>query len=287
MTCIVFEKDLWLQLTVNFTVGLVNLCYLVRYQPFDDSRVNKLEVMNEATNFIMLYHVMCFTDLVPEAENRYMIGWSFVAMICMNLMVHLTLLFKDTIAGIKESCKEKCCKKKGEPEEEEIKKKELSVILEDAEFQSNFSDKEEHVRKRDDKLSDSHWESERMGGTIRGGYNLAEIQWTDLGRKYMIKRGNKTNQVDYDESHNQQVCHTIEDNMSSSRPIMQKELEDEIVRLPLALTKRQSEQLNTARHFTKGGDFDDDDDDDEITGSDDEEDKSDFSSEQVNKSEML
>ena len=62
MTCIVFEKDLWLQLTVNYTVGLVNLCYLVRYQPFDDTRVNKLEIMNEATNFIMLYHVMCFTE---------------------------------------------------------------------------------------------------------------------------------------------------------------------------------------------------------------------------------
>ena len=69
---------------------------------------------------------------------------------------------------------------------------------------------------------------------------------------------------------------------------MQKELEDEIVRLPLALTKRQSEHLLTARHrVTKCGDFDDDDDDDEISGEDDEEDKSDFSSEQVNKSEML
>ena len=57
----------------------------------------------------------------------------------------------------------------------------------------NFSDKDDEVLKRDEKLTDSHWESERMGGTVRGGYNLGEIQWTDLGRKYMIKRGNKTN----------------------------------------------------------------------------------------------
>ena len=72
---------------------------------------------------------------------------------------------------------------------------------------------------------------------------MGEIQWTDLGRKYMIKRGDKTNKVDYDESNIQMACHTIADNMSSSRPIMQKELEGEITRLPLALTKRQSEQF--------------------------------------------
>ena len=163
-------------MAINFTWGLVNLCYLVKYRPFDDNRVNNLEIMNEATNFVMLYHVMCFTDFVPEAEDRYFIGWSFVACICMNLMVHLTLLIMDTTAQIKESCKEKCCKKKkDEDEEEELKKKELSVIFEDAEFQSNFSDKEDHVRKRDDKLSDSDWESLRLGGTQRGGYNLGEI----------------------------------------------------------------------------------------------------------------
>ena len=161
-------------MAVNFAVGLVNLCYLVKFKPFDDERVNKLEVMNECTNFVMLYHVMCFTDFVPEAEDRYYIGWSFVACICMNLMVHLYLLIMDTVAQVKESCKEKCCKKKGE-EEEELKKKDLSVIMEEAEFQSNFSDKESHVRKRDEKLSDSDWESKRLGGTQRGGYNLGEI----------------------------------------------------------------------------------------------------------------
>ena len=125
----------------------------------------------------MLYHVMCFTDFVPEAEDRYYIGWSFVACIVMNLLVHLTLLIMDTTAQIKESCKEKCCKKKKteEEEEEELKKKELSVIFEEDEFQSNHSDKESHVRRRDDKLSDSDWESKRLGGTQHGGFNLAEI----------------------------------------------------------------------------------------------------------------
>ena len=99
---------------------------------------------------------------------------------------------------------------------------------------------------------------------------MAEIQWTDLGRKYMIKRGDKTNMVDYDESNIQMACHTIADNMSSSRPIMQKELEGEIIRLPLALTKRQSEQFISSA---------------QINGE--EEDKSEVSSEVRNKSQLV
>ena len=166
MTCIVFEKDLWLQMSVNFAVGLVNLIYLVKFKPFDDNRVNRLEVMNEATNFVMLYHVMCFTDFVPEAEDRYYIGWSFIACIVVNLIVHMSLLIIDTTKQVKSSAKEKCFKKKGEEDEEgELKKKELSVIMEEAEFQSNFSSKDDNERHRNGKLSDSDWESDRMGGT--------------------------------------------------------------------------------------------------------------------------
>ena len=62
----------------------------------------------------------------------------------------------------------------------------------------------------------------------------------------MIKKGGKTNKVDYDESNIQQTPrHTIADNISSSRPIIQKELEIELSKLPslLALTKLQSEKI--------------------------------------------
>ena len=74
--------------------------------------------MNEATNFIMLYHVMCFTDFVPEAEDRYLIGWSFLFFISLNLLVHLTLLIIDTMKQVKVSIKEKLNKKDNKEEED-------------------------------------------------------------------------------------------------------------------------------------------------------------------------
>ena len=40
-----------------------------------------------------------------------------------------------------------------------------------------------------DKISDSAWQVSRLGDSAIGGYNMQEIRWTDLGRKYIIKRG--------------------------------------------------------------------------------------------------
>lgn len=65
LICILAQRDLWLQMSAAFFVSMVNICYLCKYQPFEDRKILKLEIMNEVTNFILLYHVMCFAGLVP------------------------------------------------------------------------------------------------------------------------------------------------------------------------------------------------------------------------------
>ena len=66
---------------------------------------------------------MLFTDFVPEAETRYLIGWSFIFFVVANMAVHFTILIKDMIADVKENG---CCKKK-EEEKEDDEQKEDSV----------------------------------------------------------------------------------------------------------------------------------------------------------------
>ena len=181
--CIVAEDDFWLQVSAAFFTSMVNVCYLCKYQPFEDRKVLKLEVMNEITNFLLLYHVMCFTGLVPEAEDRYAIGWSFIALISLNMAVHFTLLVIETIRNFKKRC---CTKKVKQDDRIVDKKNELSVIYED-EFESNFS---ETSKKDNDKISCSEWDS-KLGGSEEG-YNMQKIKWNDLGQKYVFKRGRKS-----------------------------------------------------------------------------------------------
>ena len=80
---------------------MVNLCYLVKYQPFEDRKILKLEIMNEVTNFILLYHLLTFTDFVGDVEARYSIGWSFLFFMCGNLCVHLYLMIKGMYISLR------------------------------------------------------------------------------------------------------------------------------------------------------------------------------------------
>ena len=97
LVCILAEDALWLQISVAVFVGMVNLCYLVVQRPFDDEKVNNLEIMNEATNFILLYHVILFSGMVPDSKTRYMLGWSFIGLTSANVLVHFALLVKETV----------------------------------------------------------------------------------------------------------------------------------------------------------------------------------------------
>lgn len=71
-----------------------------------------------------------------------------------------------------------------------MEKKPLSVIAEE-DFVSNFSDPDTYVLRRANKLSDSEWDSEEKGGSEKG-FVMDQIQWKDLGRKYLVKRGRKS-----------------------------------------------------------------------------------------------
>ena len=114
---------------------MVNVCYLCKFQPFEDRKVLKLEVMNELTNLLLLYHVCCFAGLVPDSEDRYMLGWSFIATLACNMLVHFVLLVISTVVTCKTDFRKKCCAKK-QPEEEPVAepepKKDLTVILEES-----------------------------------------------------------------------------------------------------------------------------------------------------------
>ena len=69
-------------------------------------------------------------------------------------------------------------------------------MIKEDDFESNHSDKDSDERRKMEKVSDSDWDS-RLGHTEKG-YDMKAIKWTDLGRKYMIKRGRKSQLADMD-----------------------------------------------------------------------------------------
>ena len=60
-----------MQISFIFVISMASLTYLVVLKPFEDPLVNRLEIMNEVTNFILLYHVYAFSGALADPGHRY------------------------------------------------------------------------------------------------------------------------------------------------------------------------------------------------------------------------
>jgi len=58
-------------------------------RPYTEQRHTRIELFNEFTALVVLYHLNLFTDYVPQVEIREYIGRSLSVVICGNLAVNL------------------------------------------------------------------------------------------------------------------------------------------------------------------------------------------------------
>ena len=62
------------------------MCYLLVKKPFDGNFLNRAVVFEELAIIVLLYHILCFTDLMPDLELKHDLGFSFVAIV-MSIMI--------------------------------------------------------------------------------------------------------------------------------------------------------------------------------------------------------
>ena len=89
------------------------LAYFLHYKPLESKTQLNLEILNEITIGILLYHIVCFSDIydpdVAKGGKEYM-GYTFDVCIAANLSVHLSLLVITYIKSIRILIKRrKCC----------------------------------------------------------------------------------------------------------------------------------------------------------------------------------
>ena len=104
---------------VQLAFCFFSLFFVLLNRPFDEEITNRLDMLNEATTVVLLYMIYNFSDLIPDEENRYMVGYFFVAILFGNLSVHLTLIGISIFNDLRDKFKEwhvKCQKKKQKKE---------------------------------------------------------------------------------------------------------------------------------------------------------------------------
>jgi len=79
------KKALWQFLIVMFTV-FVQIIVLTCLVPFKSSSQVGRELVNEAIIMVVLYHLMCFSNFVPDLDTRFILGYSLIAFVVVWLL---------------------------------------------------------------------------------------------------------------------------------------------------------------------------------------------------------
>ena len=52
-----------------------------------------LDIMNETKLIVIMYHMILFTDFVPEFETKHNIGYSCLATVCLGIAINMAVIF--------------------------------------------------------------------------------------------------------------------------------------------------------------------------------------------------
>ena len=91
------------------SIGLI--IYLQLEQPFESKFDTWVETSNECVTLAAMYFLMCFTDFVPLAEDRDMLGSYYIALILTFVSIHVLILLSGVFISLKLSLKKRKQKK--------------------------------------------------------------------------------------------------------------------------------------------------------------------------------
>ena len=93
-------NNIQLQLSLQLELTTLQLGYLLHFKPFDGSFAQKLEEFNEWCTMLLIGILYCMTEYVPSAEDKYLIGFFFIALIVSNLATHLFFLLREVVSSL-------------------------------------------------------------------------------------------------------------------------------------------------------------------------------------------
>ena len=72
----------------------------------------RMEAFNEVKLLLIMYHMLCFTNLGPDPETKYMIGYSCSATLILGTAINMFMMIVTPIKGLKLYCKIRSHKKR-------------------------------------------------------------------------------------------------------------------------------------------------------------------------------
>jgi hypothetical protein len=99
VTTIFLASCPFLQVIFLLLQSLLSLCYLIIYKPFDSIILNKIELFNEVTLYMVCYPVLMF--LVGSESDNYDLGWLLIGLIVVNIGINIFIMVVVTSLKIR------------------------------------------------------------------------------------------------------------------------------------------------------------------------------------------
>jgi hypothetical protein len=97
---VLFSGSTCTQLFVQFFCCLLMLLFFADVKPMNQPFLNRMELFNEMTLLVCSYFLFAFTDFVPDANTRFMIGWAFIGLAALNILVNWMALFYKVFSAL-------------------------------------------------------------------------------------------------------------------------------------------------------------------------------------------
>lgn len=91
----IFNYNFTPQIIVLNSISTAIVILIGLTQPMNPKSRNKTEIFNEICVIIVIYHCICFTDFLPDANFRYNVGYSCCLCLIFNIIGNVSYLLRD------------------------------------------------------------------------------------------------------------------------------------------------------------------------------------------------
>ena len=104
---VVFMTELlFFQIFLFLFITTVVLLFLIEKRPYEEEKMNKLDIMNEIVDLIVLFHVMIFSLGENDRDNQFF-GLTLIVVATIAISIHIIASMVEQVRSWKNWCKKK------------------------------------------------------------------------------------------------------------------------------------------------------------------------------------
>lgn len=108
-----------MQLCLQISFSMFNLCYMLRVWPYEQKLLNVLEIINEVCYYFIAVLFFGFSDLIDDPELKFRLGWPVIGIILFQIGANMCIIVSISIKNMFLSFKallQYCARSKPTPE---------------------------------------------------------------------------------------------------------------------------------------------------------------------------